>query len=87
MELEDFRATFIPDSVTKKQSRKKRSKKRKGSKEDEEEVHQTEIQLVLMKFSLHELLPSRLKHPNYTALLCSSSFANAEKGEGAQPGM
>jgi len=92
IEFEDFRATFIPDSITQKQkSKKKRSKKKKGSKEEEEEeeeVHQTEIQLVLQKFSLYELLPSRLKHGNYTTLLCSSSFAHAEKAqeEGAQPG-
>ena len=92
IEFEDFRATFIPDSITQKQkSKKKRSKKKKGSKEEEEEeeeVHQTEIQLVLQKFSLYELLPSRLKHGNYTTLLCSSSFAHAEKAQedGAQPG-
>jgi hypothetical protein len=39
------------------------------SEAGEEEIHQTEIQVVVERFSLAELQPSRLKHPAYTNLL------------------
>ncbi len=64
IKFEDFRCSFIPDAVA----------THINSFGQEEEVHQTEIQLMLHRFSLSELRPSRLKHPNYTTLLGTHIF-------------
>lgn len=59
IQFENFAASFIPDAVS----------SRLNEAGEEVEIHQTEIQVVVDRFSLAELQPSRLKHPAYTTLL------------------
>ncbi|KAL6057274.1 Vacuolar protein sorting-associated protein 13D [Balamuthia mandrillaris] len=61
VQFNNFKASFIPDSVS----------VTVGERGTKHEIHSTEIQLEVMRFSLFELMASRLKDAAYTTLLSS----------------